>query len=57
MQKYAQPDEIYNGEIGKLAGVRFVETSEAKIWKDATCPAGLAVFATLILGARLRHHQ
>ena len=51
VHKYAQPDEIYNGEIGKLHGVRFVETSEAKIWKDATCPAGLAVFATLILGA------
>ena len=22
-----------------------------KIWKDATCPAGLAVFGTLVLGA------
>ena len=51
VHKYAQPDEIYNGEIGKLHGVRFVETSEAKIWKGAGCPAGLAVFATLILGA------
>ena len=51
VHKYAQPDEIYNGEIGKLHGVRFVETSEAKIWKDTGCPAGLAVFATLILGA------
>ena len=49
VHKYAQPDEIYNGEIGKLHGVRFVETSEAKIWKDTGCPAGLAVFATLIL--------
>ena len=51
VHKYAQPDEIYNGEIGKLHGVRFVETSEAKIWKGTGCPAGLAVFATLILGA------
>ena len=46
-----QPDEIYNGEIGTLHGVRFVETSEAKIWKGTGCPAGLAVFSTLILGA------
>ena len=51
VHKYAQPDEIFNGEIGKLHGVRFVETSEAKIWKGTGCPAGLAVFATLILGA------
>ena len=51
VHKYAQPDEIYNGEIGKLHGVRFVETSEAKIWKGTGCPSGLAVFGTLILGA------
>ena len=51
VHKYAQPDEIYNGEIGTLHGVRFVETSEAKIWKGTGCPAGLAMFSTLILGA------
>ncbi|MBO7318486.1 MAG: N4-gp56 family major capsid protein, partial [Clostridia bacterium] len=39
------------GEIGKVAGVRFVETSEAGIFKgtDYNCPEGLAVFATLFL--------
>ena len=31
--KYAQPENIYEGEIGKVAGVRFVETSEAKIYE------------------------
>ena len=51
VHKYASPENIYNGEIGKLAGVRFIETSEAKIWKNATCPEGLAVFGTLVLGA------
>ncbi len=30
--KYATPDNIYQGEIGKLGGVRFVESTEAKIW-------------------------
>ena len=33
VHKYAQPQEIYNGEIGKLHGVRFVENTEAKIFK------------------------
>jgi N4-gp56 family major capsid protein len=47
--KYASPENIYEGEIGKVAGVRFVETSEAKIYKDSTCPAGLAVFGCLFL--------
>lgn len=30
--KYATPENIYEGEIGKIGGVRFVETSEAKIY-------------------------
>lgn len=47
---YAQPENIYAGEIGKIAGVRFVQTSEAKIWTGAGCPSGLAVFATLFIG-------
>ena len=29
--KYAQPENLYAGEIGKVCGVRFVQTSEAKI--------------------------
>ena len=48
--KYASPEEIYNGEIGKIAGCRFVESTEAKIYKDTTCPTGLAVFISLFLG-------
>ena len=31
VHKYASPDAIYAGEIGKLGGVRFISTSEAKI--------------------------
>ncbi len=30
--QYRDTTEIYEGEIGKIAGVRFVETSEAKIY-------------------------
>jgi N4-gp56 family major capsid protein len=38
VHKYADPEAIFNGEIGKLGNVRFVQSTEAKIWKDATCP-------------------
>ena len=45
--KYANPTNLYEGEIGEIAGVRFVESSEAKIWKEGSN----AVFSTLVLGA------
>ena len=55
VHKYADPEAMYRGEIGKLGNIRFIETSEAKIWKDETCPANgdgyYAVFGTLVLGA------
>ena len=31
--KYAAPENIFNGEIGKIGNVRFVESSEAKIFR------------------------
>lgn len=31
IKKYAEPNKILNGELGTLGGVRFVESSEAKI--------------------------
>ena len=30
--QYVDTDEIYSGEIGRIAGVRFVETTEAKVF-------------------------
>lgn len=41
--KYASPENLYEGEIGEVAGVRFVQTSEAKIYEGG-------VFGTLIFG-------
>lgn len=41
--KYAQPENLYEGEIGEIAGVRFVQSTEAKIYvgddlaSDARC--------------------
>ena len=45
--KYTTSDNLYSGEIGRIAGVRFVETSEAQIVANTSKPA---VFCTLILG-------
>ena len=38
VNKYSNAENIFEGEIGKIAGVRFVETTEAKIFhsKDLT---------------------
>lgn len=32
IQKYAHAEKIFEGEIGKIAGVRFVETTHAKVY-------------------------
>ena len=45
-QKYSAVEHIYKGEIGQLHGVRFVEATSQKIWKDGE----LATYATLFLG-------
>ena len=41
--KYCKPENMYEGEIGEIGGVRFVQTSEAKIYEGG-------VFGTLIFG-------
>ena len=38
--KYTTPENILTGEIGKLAGIRFVESSEAKIFAPAEVADG-----------------
>ncbi len=55
--QYAGSTQIFEGEIGKLYGVRFVETTEAKIWAKAGAPITsggtdkISVYATLVMGA------
>lgn len=51
MHKYTTPENMYQGEIGRIAGVRFVETSEAAVYKgtENRCPTGLAVFGCLFI--------
>ena len=41
IQKYANPENMLKGEIGQLAGVRFVESTEAKIFAPAEIAEGL----------------
>ena len=41
--KYANPTNLYEGEIGEIAGVRFVQTTEAKVFDGG-------VFSTIFLG-------
>ena len=41
--KYAKPDNLYEGEIGEIGGVRFVQTTEAKIFEGG-------VFGSLFMG-------
>ena len=48
--KYASPEEIYNGEIGELHGVRFIETTEAKIVKESGGGSPRAVYLSLFFG-------
>ena len=41
--KYCKPENLYEGEIGEIAGVRFVQTTEAKIFEGG-------VFGSLFMG-------
>ena len=47
--KYKNPERIFNGDIGTLEGVRFIETTEAKKFTNAGA-SGIDVYSTLLLG-------
>lgn len=49
VSKYQAKEQIYSGEIGRLFGVLFVETTEAKIFAGAGA-SDADVAATLVLG-------
>ena len=56
VMKYGDPKRIFEGELGKVGGVRFVESSEAKIYADAGAEGAdgesgkYSVYGTLVLG-------
>lgn len=47
--EYVDPKNLYYGEIGAIGGVRFAETTEAKIFAGAG-DGGVDVYSTLVLG-------
>ena len=50
VHKYATPENIYRGEIGQIGGVRFVQTTEAKIFGPVGA-SGTSVYATMVIAA------
>lgn len=50
IHKYTNSENIYQGEIGKIGGVRFVESTEAKCYGPVGAN-GASVFATMVIGA------
>ena len=54
--RYAGSEQLFKGEIGKIFSVRFVESTEAKIWSHEYTPSGgsktvTPVYGTIVLGA------
>ena len=50
VHKYSATKEIFNGEVGELHGVRFVETTEAKIVSNGATSGAVKVYHCLFLG-------
>jgi N4-gp56 family major capsid protein len=50
VEKYASHSTVMEGEVGKLNEVRFVETTNAKVFSGAGA-SSIDVYATLIMGA------
>ena len=50
--EYVDTDKVYKGEIGEYQGVRFIQSSEAKIIGKGTdgAPSNLAVYSTIFMG-------
>ena len=48
VHEYSSAKEIFNGEIGELHGIRFIETNNALVTKDGA--NGVSVFHTLFFG-------
>lgn len=48
--KYADVAPIFNGEIGTLHGIRFIESTNAKIWNIGTEENKNCVYASLFMG-------
>jgi N4-gp56 family major capsid protein len=50
VSKYANPEGLLNGEIGKYMGVRFIETNVANLFADSGVGGTVDVYSTFIFG-------
>lgn len=50
VEKYANKADVMPGEVGALDDVRFIMTSNAKVWTGAAGGGSVDVYATLIFG-------
>lgn len=51
VQKYKNPENIYDGEIGKLHKFRFIESTEAAVYKGENGGKdGIAIYSCICLG-------
>lgn len=50
VEKYASTMQVMEGEIGKVDEIRFIESTNSKVFSGAGA-AGIDVYATLVLGA------
>lgn len=48
---YGKPGQLFDHELGKLYGIRFIETTKCPIWEDAGLNNLVDVYGTLIVGA------
>ena len=56
VSQYQDKENIYTGEVGRLFGVRLVETTEAKIFEGAGAD-GADVASVIVLAVRLRRDE
>lgn len=48
--RYAGSDRLFSGEVGKLMGIRFLESSNAYVMSTASVTASASVYVTNIVG-------
>lgn len=48
--KYTTAEKMFDGELGRIGRVRFVESTEAKIWEKAAAGGTISVYSTLVIG-------
>ena len=51
--KYAKPENLYRGEIGKIGNVRFVKSTEAKVYKSADLASTRSLTVKSVNGANI----